>query len=383
MNKVYFDYAAATPMSQTVFEAMKPFFIDNFYNPSALYLEAQDVANHISGARSDVARELGCKSSEVIFVAGGTESDNLAIKGVMDNFPDRNLVVSAIEHDAVLMPAKKYHHKLAKVSDKAVIDVADLISKIDDDTVLVSVMYVNNEVGAIQPIREISRAIDDIRQARIAEAERNDTEALPIYLHTDACQAPNYLPILVNTLGIDLMTLNGGKIYGPKQSGILFVRTGVEINAQVLGGGQERGLRSGTESVSSIIGFASALREATKLRESEVVRLEILRDHLIKSLEGFGLIVNGGNKRLANNIHFTVPNGDNERLMMELDERGFMVATGSACSASNDEPSHVLAAMGLSDEAASSSIRLTLGRSSTEADVAKFITELRTLITKF
>lgn len=378
--KIYFDYAAATPLSPTVFDAMKPFFTDQFYNPSALYLDAQSVANEISNARAEVAKELGCKSSEIIFTAGGTESDNLAINGVMQQFVSSNLVVSKIEHDAVLEPAKQYDHSLVNVTNKGLVDIEDLKSKIDDKTVLVSIMYANNEVGTIQPIKEVAKLVKEIKLKRQLEAEEKGIEATPIYLHTDACQAANYLPLLVNTLGVDLMTLNGGKIYGPKQSGILFVRTGTKLIPQILGGGQERGIRSGTESVTSIIGFSKALTEAAQLRDSEVERLSKLRDKLINYLIDKNIVINGAEQRLANNVHFTIPGIDNERLMMELDEKGVMVATGSACSASSDEPSHVLKAMNISDNDAKSSIRLTLGRQTTMQDIDQFILTLEDLI---
>ncbi|MCA9348193.1 cysteine desulfurase [Candidatus Saccharibacteria bacterium] len=379
MHKVYLDYAAATPMRQEVLEAMLPYFIDKFYNPSALYLNAQDVAQSLATARSAVARELGCKTSEVVFVAGGTESDNLAIDGVMQSHPNANLVVSAVEHDAVLIPASKYDCRVTQVNTLGIVDIADIESKIDDNTVLVSIMYANNEIGSIQPIREIAKLITAIRDERQAKL---GIDALPIYFHTDACQAPNYLPLLVSNLGVDLMTLNGGKIYGPKQSGILFIKTGVKLAPQILGGGQERGIRSGTENVASAIGFAKALTMVAEVRESEVTRLEPLRDKLIAELLLLSdkLIINGSKHRLANNIHFAIAGVDNERLMMELDERDIMVATGSACSASNDEPSHVLKAIGLSDDMARSSIRITLGQQTTESDITALLSAIRDLI---
>ena len=381
MNKVYLDYAAATPISAQVLKAMQPFFESNFYNPSALYLDAQSAKSSLTEARAEVANQLGCKSSEVLFVAGGTESDNLAINGIMQKFPGKNLVVSAIEHDAVLQPAEQYDCRIANVAQDAQVDLQDLQAKINGDTVLVSVMYANNEVGSIQPIKEITKIIKKIRNTRQVEAERKNIDPLPLYFHTDACQATNYLSLLVNTLGVDLMTLNGGKIYGPKQSGILFVRTGVELKPQILGGGQERGFRSGTENIASAIGFATALNEAAEQRDTESNRLIALRDNMIDRLLRIdGLTINGSAHRLANNIHFTVAGYDNERLLMELDERGFMVATGSACSASSDEPSHVLKAMGIPDHDARSSIRLTLGRQTTENDIKNFLTNLEELV---
>lgn len=382
MTNVYLDYAAASPVSELVIGAMMPFFTDNFYNPSALYLSAQSVSRSVAEARSMVARELGCKTSEVLFVAGGTESDNLAINGVMQRFKGKNLVISAIEHPAVSKPAEQYDCKYAAVNKFGQVDIDQLVSLIDDDTVLVSVMYVNNEIGSIQPIREIAKVIKGINLKRQLKAEDNNRQALPLYLHTDACQAPNYLPVLVNSLGVDLLTLNGGKIYGPKQSGVLFVRSGIELSPQVLGGGQERNYRSGTENVPAIIGFAKALEEAAKIRESEQERLTTIRDEFISNLSKTipEAKINGSlNHRVANNIHITFESTDNERLMMELDQAGFMVATGSACSASSDEPSEVLRAVGLSDEEARSSIRISMGRQTTSEDMQGLLKELERL----
>lgn len=377
----YFDYAAATPMSDTVRTAMEPYFSDRFYNPSALYLQAQSVKQDIIRARGDVAVVLGCKPSEVIFTAGGTESDNLAVQGVMQAFPGANCVVSAIEHEAVLEPAKQNGAKLIPVKSDGRVDIAVLEKLIDDKTVLVSVMYANNEIGTVQPLREIAKLIQKIRTERTASPSTKNPR--PLYLHTDACQAANYLPLLVNTLGVDLMTLNGGKIYGPKQSGMLFVRTGVKLRAQILGGGHERGYRSGTENVPAIIGFATALQEAQQLRESEVERLAALQAWFIKQLPERlpGAILNGSIKhRLPNNLHLTFPGADNERLLMELDERGIMVATGSACSASLEEPSHVLKAIGLSDSDARSSLRMTFGRQTSQSDLQHLLDNLPTLV---
>lgn len=264
----YFDFAAATPISERVQEAMRPYISEKFYNPSALYLAAQDVKKDIFEAKQTVATALGCRTSEIIFTAGGTESDNLAIRGVMERFPDASCVVSAIEHEAVLAPARYFNALLVPVFSDGRIDVDKLERTIRDDTVLVSVMYANNEIGTVQPMNEIAKRIAKIKQQR-----KESGNKLPLYFHTDACQAANYLPLLVHTLDVDLMTLNGGKIYGPKQSGILYIKTGVEIVPQILGGGQERGLRSGTENVPQIIGFASALNETSALRSVESERL--------------------------------------------------------------------------------------------------------------
>ncbi|MDQ3123244.1 MAG: aminotransferase class V-fold PLP-dependent enzyme, partial [bacterium] len=264
------------------------------------------------------------------------------------------------------------------VQEDGRVDISKLSKLIDEKTVLVSIMYANNEIGTIQPLRDIARELIKIREHR--HMSGND---LPLYFHTDACQAANYLPLLINSLGVDMMTLNGGKIYGPKQSGILYVKTGLNLSPQILGGGQERGIRSGTENVPAIIGFAAALIETAQMQETEAIRLQVLQRDAINKLQEKlpQLVVNGTTKyRLPNNIHITIPGTDNETVMMRLDEAGMQVATGSACSASSDEPSHVLTALGLSEESARSSLRITLGRYSTQDDLLLLADTLSRLV---
>lgn len=364
---IYLDYAAATPMDERVLASMLPYFSDKFYNPSATYLPAKAVANDIRDARTKVGALLGTRQSEIIFTAGGTEANNLAIQGVMSQHAEANMVVSAIEHESILKPAAEYTNKQVGVDAQGVLDLDDLQKNIDDQTVLVSIMYANNEVGTIQPIREVAQVITSIRASR-----RKEGNKLPLYFHTDACQAANYLDIHASRLGVDMMTLNGGKIYGPKQSGMLFVGSNVQLHPLILGGGQERNLRSGTENVPAIIGFSEALRITQTERQQEVLRLQGIQQHFIDQLQAkiSDVIVNGSlKKRLPNNVHITIPGVDNERLLVQLDEAGILAAAGSACSASNEEPSHVLRAMGLSDEKAQASIRFSLGRSTDEAAI--------------
>ncbi len=371
MNKHYFDYAAATPMSDDVKNAISGYLSDDFYNPSASYINAQNVKSDVEKARQTVAGIIGAKPSEIIFTAGGTEANNLAIQGLMSQYTNANCIVSAVEHPSVLEVAKLYKNKIAPVKNDGRIDLEQLKKLIDDQTVLISLMYVNNEIGTIQPLAKISQMVKEIRSERTKKG--ND---LPLYLHTDACQAPNYLNVLVNTLGVDLMTLNGGKIYGPKQSAILFVKTGVKLRPLIYGGGQERAMRSGTENVSGVVGFAEALKETSEKRESEQTRLEDIKNEALAYIkkEMPTVQLNGSKDyRIANNLHLSFDGQDNETLMMALDEKGFMVAVGSACKASSDDPSHVLKAIGLSDEQAQSSIRITLGRDSTKESVLELL----------
>lgn len=361
---IYLDYAAATPLDPRVHAAMEPYFSDQFYNPSATYNRARKVRQAIDAARSQVAHYLGSKTSEVIFTAGGSEANNLAIHGIMRQYPDANIVVSSIEHESVLVAAQRYDCREVAVKPDGTIDLIDLEKKIDDQTVLVSVMYANNEIGTIQPLRDISSIIAQKRSAR----HRSKVAERPLYFHTDACQAANYLDLNVARLGVDLLTLNGGKIYGPKQSGALFVRGGIQLQPLVDGGGQERGLRNGTENVAGIIGFSKALDIAQTMRHQEAKRLLAIQQDFIKLITQAipTVVINGSLKRrLPNNVHLTIPSKDNERLLIQMDEAGIIAAASSACSASNEEPSHVLKAIGLSDQDAQSSIRFTLGRSTT------------------
>jgi cysteine desulfurase len=378
MNKlIYLDYAAATPMDPAVVKAMQPFFSERFYNPSATYLAARDVHKKLEAARGRVAHWVGARSSEIVFTAGGTEANNLAIRGVMEQFPDGNVVVSAIEHESVLAAAHHVTCREAGVMPSGLVDVSGLIKLIDDNTVLVSVMYANNEVGTIQPLRELSQALEAIRRTR-----REAGNDHPLYFHTDAAQAAAYLDLHASRLGVDLMTLNAGKIYGPKQSGCLFIASHVQLSPQVLGGGQERGLRSGTENVAGAIGFAMALDLVQNRRHDEVYRLQKLQQLFLNLLseEIPEAVVNGSRKhRLPNNVHITLPGTDNERALLQLDAKGILAAAGSACSASSEEPSHVLKAMGLSIADAQSSLRFTMGLHTSEAGVRKTVEVLKNI----
>lgn len=376
---IYLDYAAATPLDERVEQAMAPYARELFYNPSATYLPARQVRAALDTARARVAHWLGARPAEVIFVAGGTEGNNLAISGVLAAHPGSSAVVGGVEHESVLAPAMNFNCFVALTTEQGRVDLDDLRRKIRDDTILVSVMYANNEVGTLQPLRQIATMLEGIRTKR-----RESGNALPLYLHTDACQATNYLDLHVSRLGVDLMTLNGGKVYGPKQSGVLYVASHVVLEPLVRGGGQERGLRSGTENVVASIGFAEALSIAQEMRSDEVSRLSALQHEAFRRLEAElpGVIVNGSRKsRLPNNIHVTLPGFDNERLLVQLEQAGILAAAGSACSASDEEPSHVLRAMGLGDEAARNSLRFTMGRGTTHESIDQLVSTLRNLTT--
>lgn len=362
-------------MDPAVLEAMQPYFAEQFYNPSATYLPAQKIRKDLEEARGRVAHYMGARPSEVVFTAGGTEANNLAIRGVMQQFADGNIVASAIEHESVLATAHEYDCREAVVTPEGIVDIDKLISLIDDQTVLVSVMYANNEVGTIQPIRQISQALEEVRKARKSSGNKR-----PLYFHTDAAQAATYLDLHAARLGVDLMTINAGKIYGPKQVGALFVSSKLQLKPQVTGGGQERGFRSGTENVAGAVGLAKALDLVQQRRHEEIQRLQHLQKLFFDMIEEkfSGVIINGSHKnRLPNNVHITLPGQDNERIIFQLDDAGILCAAGSACSASSDEPSHVLKAMGKTDQDAQSSLRFTMGLQTTEADVRQTVDMLR------
>ncbi len=382
-NPVYLDNAAATPLDPRVLAAMQPYLTNDFYNPSATYQAAREVRKALDTARAGVAHWVGARPSEIIFTAGGTEANNLAILGVARSFPDSRLVSTMIEHGSVLQPLASlaqggWSYDLAPPTAGGLVEPAEITKLVKDQTVLVSVGYANNEIGTVQPLRRIAQAISIIR----ADRRRRGVKR-PLYLHTDACQAANYLDLHAARLGVDLMTINGGKIYGPKQSGALYVKAGVQLAPLIFGGGQERGLRSGTENVPAAKGLAEALELAQAMRHAETTRLQQLQQQFIAAvtLSLPEAVVNGSLKhRLPNNIHLTIPGQDNERLLIQLDENGIQAAAGSACSASDEEPSHVLRALGLSDADAQASLRFTMGRQTTSKAITQTVHTLARLL---
>lgn len=367
-KQIYLDYAAATPMDKRVLAAMQPYFAEQFYNPSSPYQAAKAVREALNDARARVAHWLGAKPAEVVFTAGATESTNLAIQGVLRKHPDASILVSGIEHEAVLATAKQFDHKFLAVKPDGTINLDDLKKSITDRTVLISIGYANNEVGTIQPLSEAAELVREARRLR-----RLKNNSLPLYIHTDASQAACYLDLHASRLGVDLMTLNSGKMYGPKQTGILFVSGGVELEPLVRGGGQESGVRSGTENVANIIGLAAALDIAQSERKQAVTKASALRDQLQSLLLKIsGATANGNLKRrLPNLLHISWPGIDGERLVMNLDEQDVMASTGSACAANKQTASHVLQALGLADDLIAGSLRLSVGRQTTAKEISK------------
>lgn len=370
---IYLDYAAATPMARKVLLAMEPYCSDKFYNPSAAYGLARETKADYNEAKHKIASTIGAKPAEIVMTAGATESINLAMNGV-----DGEIITSNIEHPAVLNTAKVRNATILPTEEKGRINVDELYMAITDKTELVSIGYANSEVGTVQPIKEIAKIISEVRDDRL-----NRGVKAPILLHTDASQAAGLLDINVARLGVDLMTLNAGKCYGPKQVGLLYVRAGVKLKPFLLGGGQELGLRSGTENVAGTVGFAVALEVAEKKRKSEAKRLgEIQKDleKFIKS-EFPSASINGNRKhRLPNVLNISFPGLDGERLLFALDQQGICVATGSACAANKGSRSHVLLAIGLSDELTDGSLRVSMGRGTTKTEIEKFKSILKKVI---
>lgn len=378
MRKIYLDYAAATPMRKEVLEAMKPYFTDKFYNASATYLAARDIRQELNELRHKTAGIIGARPAEIIFTSGASEANNLALKGVKQLFPAGEILVSAIEHDSALKPALKLGAKIIPVTEQGIVDLARLEKMVNDKTVLVSVMYVNNELGTIQPLKEIAKILDESSISRKTNANQ-----LPLYFHSDAAQAANYLDTHVARLGVDMMSLNGGKVYGPKGAGLLYAKAGTKLAPLVEGGGQEFGIRSGTENMANIAGMSSALELAAQSRAAESHRIAGLRQEfeklLLKNIPQ--AVINGSAKhRLPHITSLTIEGIDNERVMMELDERGIECAVGSACSASSDQPSHVLTAIGLSEAQARATLRFSFGRFTTVQDIAKTADTLAALV---
>lgn len=361
---IYLDHAAATPLDTKVLAAMQPYFSERFFNPSSPYAGAVQVRREYDEAKQVLARAIGARGDELIMTAGATESINLAFQSVAGH-----VIAATIEHHAVLAAAKQRNHTLVESDEYGRVSAQAIARAIRPDTQLISIALANNELGTIQPLREIATVVQKERAAR---RERGDTT--PLYFHTDASQGAGQLDIHVSRLGVDMLTLNAGKVYGPKQVGLLWVSPAVRLTPIIVGGGQERGLRSGTENVAGVIGFSKAMDLAAAHRKHETDRLQALRDQLQQKLLAAHpeAVVSGSLKhRLPGHLHISFPGIDAERLVFALEMRGVMVATGSACAANKGTRSHVLTAIGLDPKVADGSLRLTLGHLSTEDNIAR------------
>ena len=361
-SMIYLDYAAATPVNRKVLVAMQPYFSDVFYNPSAAYGLARQTRADYSDAKHRIAQVIGAKPAEIVMTSGATESIALAINGV-----GGGVLTTSIEHPAVLKNAP--NAKIIPVDEHGLVDVENVRKYITDDINLISIGYANNEIGTVQNIKEIAAIC---RETRLERSNRG-VDA-PLVLHTDASQVAGLLDINVARLGVDLMTLNSDKCYGPKGVGLLYVRAGTKLEPIVRGGGQEMGFRSGTENVAGVVGFAVALEIVEKRRKTEVKRLEELRKNLEKYItyDIKNVKLNGSKKHcLSNILNFSIPGLDGERAVFALDQKGVCMATGSACSANKGNRSHVLTAIGLTDELSDGSLRISMGRGTTLEQIEK------------
>lgn len=360
---IYLDHAAATPCRPEVVEAMQPYFSEQFFNPSSPYAPAVEVRREYEAARHRLAMAIGGKPTEITITAGATESINLAFTAARGG----HVVTSTIEHAAVLAAARQYEHTLVNAGAKGLVDPQDIERAITPTTQLVSIGLANNELGTIQPLSKIAAIVTHERQRR-----REAGEPTPIWLHSDASQGVGQIDTNVARLGVDMLTINSGKIYGPKQMALLWHTPMAELSPLIVGGGQEVNLRSGTENVAGVMGFARALELAEAGRKHEARRLAQLRDDLQKRLTQVfpDMIVSGhAKKRLPGSLHVAFAGLDAERLIFALELRGVMVATGSACAANSGTRSHVLTAVGMEPSLADGSLRLTLGRLNDEASM--------------
>lgn len=385
MNRqVYLDHAATTPIDPRVKEVMLPYLTEKFGNPSSFHSLGKVVKDDLDSARSHLASLLSVRADEIIFTSGGTESDNLAVLGYAraNQKQGKHLITSTIEHHAVLEAMihleKKEGFEVTYLTPdrEGIITVAQVMAALREDTILVSLMYANNEIGTIEPVSEIGNAI--------AKYRKEKGRAWPVF-HTDACQATGFLDLNIEKLHVDMLTLNGSKMYGPKGIGLLYLKRGIKLQPLQFGGSQERAIRPGTEDVAGIIGMAKALELIQADREKETQRLIPLRDKLI---EGIRLRIpkirlNGHPiQRLPNNVNISFMDMEGEALILYLDAAGIYASTGSACTSASLDPSHVILALGMPYEVAHGSIRFTLGHSTTEEDIEYVLETLPPLVAK-
>ena len=375
---IYLDYAAATPMSDLAIEAMSRFLRDDFFNPSAAYLPAKKVRAEYEDAKNTIAHCIGAKGTDIIMTSGATEANNLAFSILNDLQTKPKCLVLATEHDSVLKVAANYNYELIKVDKTGLIDLKDFKTKLTNDVTFVSIALANNEIGTIQPIAEIATIMRESRLDRLKSGNKT-----PLFLHSDASQAMNLIDINVARMGVDLLTLNSAKVYGPKGVGALYVSHDVRLKPQIYGGGQENGLRSGTENVAGVIGFAAAFKYAkehingNRKKYTDLVKLlqEKLTDNSI-----IPQFLGNVKHKLTNFCTISYPGLDAERLIFKLEEKEIYVSTGAACAASKGQKSQTLTAIGLSDQEINGSLRITLGAQTTKEDIEKFASTLKTIV---
>lgn len=375
MKRIYLDHSATTPVDPQVAELMMKYFVDFYGNPSSVHFYGREVRKALDEARTQVGTLIGADPAQITFTSGGTEADNIAIQGAAKAKlkQGNHLITSAIEHHAVLDTCKHlakngYELTILPVDEEGLVSVEELKKAIRPETILVSIMHANNEVGSIQPIEEIGKI----------------TKEQDILFHVDAVQSLGKCPIDVQAMNIDLLTISSHKIYGPKGVGALYIRKGVRVLPLMFGGAQERKIRSGTENAPGIIGFGKACELARQRMESERTHLTSLRDKLIDGImdkiDNVKLNGPSGSKRLVNNVNVSINFIEGESLLLSLDMIGVAASSGSACTSGSLDPSHVLLAMGLSHEVAHGSLRLSLGMQNTDEDIEYVLEELPKIV---
>ena len=369
---IYLDNAASTQIHEDVLNSMLPYLKEQYGNPSSLHRYGRLAHKAIEKARKQIASIINAEPSEILFTSGGTESNNTALRGISMKNPSSQIITSSIEHDAILEPCKKlaqngFDIDYLPVDQFGMIEYSDLKNHISEKTSLVSIMFGNNEVGTIQPISEISKICNEHK----------------VPFHTDAIQAVGKIPIDVKELDIDLLSISSHKLYGPKGIGALYIKNGIDITPEILGGGQEHGLRSGTENVASIVGFGKACEIAKNNLNENISQIKKLRDTLVEKVlnEIPEVILNGhSHSRLPNNAHFTFLGVNGEDLIIKLDEYGIAASTGSACSVNTQKASHVLQAMGFSHEQITGSLRLTIGIFNNQKEIEQTVSVLKKVV---
>ncbi len=371
MKEIYLDNAATTRTREEVVDEMKPYFREIYGNPSSSNNIGRKAKEAVENARERIANIINCQASEIIFTSSGTESNNLAVQGVAKSFKKGHIITTKVEHHSVLNTCKFLEKQGFEVTyldvDQYGMVFPDQVKRaIKENTILVTIIYANNEIGTINPIKEISRICREKK----------------VLFHTDACQAGCSLELNVKELGVDLMTLNGSKIYGPKGTGMLYVKQGTKIQPIIYGGEQEFGLRSGTENAPGIVGFAKALELCQKERISENKKLIKFRNKLIKELlEIKGAVLNGHpEQRLPNNVNISFKGVEAQALLLHLDDEGICASTGSACTSTNLEASHVIKSIGRPSSLALGTLRFSLGRENTEEEIDFAIKKIKEII---
>ncbi|MEX2059717.1 MAG: cysteine desulfurase family protein [Nitrosopumilaceae archaeon] len=369
---IYLDNAASTPVHEQVLHEMIPFLQDQFGNPSSIHRYGRFAQRAVQNARKQIAHLINSEPNEILLTSGGTESNNTALFGLAHAAKGNHIVTSSIEHEAILEPCKKLEKEgfeitYIPVDDSGLVNSKDIEKSITPETCLVSIMFANNEVGTIQPIQEISKICHDKQ----------------IVFHTDAVQAVGKVKLDVKELGIDMLSISSHKINGPKGVGALYIKKGIEIIPFIFGGGQENGMRSGTENVASIVGFGKACQLAQENMKQNILHLQNIRNNLIaKVMKEIPLVTLNGHsdQRIANNAHFTFLGVNGEDLIIKLDENGIAASTGSACSVRVQKESHVLKAMGFSHDQIAGSLRLTVGISNTDSEIEKTVEILKKVV---